>query len=171
MSRKFHLITGEQMAIPAFLAFGAARLLVYTVIALLPRAVLPPFPSALCSAALMLFKYPIDLAVLACFRRLDLVQPAGETAPESPQERPADPPPPGADNPKQPIADLDHLFERCIHDRVVLRHLVEGSVLEWEPVRRLVWYRAKVDLGPTPRWDEWAATDPASDPQPDRSSP
>lgn len=70
-----------------------------------------------------------------------------------------DPPPPGAEDPMQAVADLGVLFERCIYDREVLRQLVEAGVLEWEHVRRLVWYRLKVDLGPVPKWEEWAAGD------------
>jgi len=77
-----------------------------------------------------------------------------------------DPPPPLADDPMQAVQDLGMLFERCIFDREVLRQLVEAGVLEWEHVRRLVWYRLKVDLGPVPKWTEWAAGDapPAAPP-------
>lgn len=70
-----------------------------------------------------------------------------------------DPPPPGADDPLQAITDLNAMFERCIYDREILRKLVEAGVFEWDLVRRLVWYRLKVDLGPEPKWDEWAAAD------------
>ena len=70
-----------------------------------------------------------------------------------------DPPPPGAEDPMQAVQDLGDLFERCIYDREVLRQMIEAGVLDWELVRRLVWYRMKVDLGPTPKWTEWAAGD------------
>lgn len=73
MTRRVPFITGESMTIAAFVAFIASRLLAYGLIVLVPLRVVGTFYGPICSALLMLFNQPIDLGLLAIFRRLGLV--------------------------------------------------------------------------------------------------
>ena len=73
MTKRVAFITGETMAIAAFVAFVASRLVTYALIVLVPLRVLGPFYGPPCSALAMLFNQPIDLGLLAIFRRFGLV--------------------------------------------------------------------------------------------------
>ena len=73
MTKRVPFITGETMTIAAFVAFIASRLLAYGLIVLVPVRVIGPFFGPVCSAVVLLFNQPIDLGLLAIFRRFGLV--------------------------------------------------------------------------------------------------
>lgn len=76
MKSRVPFASGETMPVAAFAAFVASRLLTYAVIVLAPARALGPFYGGLCSAVLLVFNHPIDLAVLGVFRRFGLVSPS-----------------------------------------------------------------------------------------------
>lgn len=71
-----------------------------------------------------------------------------------------DPRPPGCEN---PVQTLDELYEAVIYNWQLCRYLVDNNVITWDLVRRLVWLRKKIDLGPTPVWDDDPNEAPAAD--------
>lgn len=70
---RIQLYTGENMTITAFAALIASRLLAHTLIVLVPLRIVGPFFGPVCSALVLLLNHPIDLGLLACFRRFGIL--------------------------------------------------------------------------------------------------